>query len=166
MELTYLGAVRDEVTHRVVDPLGVVVVDGYGYVRGYCRSAGGLRMFRVDRIRSIAVSDLPARTVEAPGGGRADVGRAGIDGPRGPRGRCRGAPLLDRHPVTRRWALPEGGVRAELPVGDFTWARRLVLGSAGTVVLREPDWLVAELIDTARGVAPPARPGNRCSRSL
>jgi len=52
VDVTYLGAVRDEVTHRVVDPLGVVVVDGYGYLRGYCRSAGGLRMFRVDRIRA------------------------------------------------------------------------------------------------------------------
>ena len=77
-----------------------------------------------------------------------------------------GAPLLDRHPVTRRWALAEGKVRAELPVGDFTWARRLVLGSAGTVVLREPDWLVAELIDTARASHAPAPPGNRCSRRL
>ncbi len=149
VELTYLGAVRDEVTHRVVDPLGVVVVDGYGYVRGYCRSAGGLRMFRVDRIRAIAVSDLPARAIDAP----AEVepmsvalGSTGltvlVDVPEG-------APLLDRNPVTRRWALTDGGVRAELPVGDFTWARRLVLGSGGAIVLRDPEWLVAELIDTA-----------------
>ena len=150
VELTYLGAVRDEVTERVVDPLGVVVVDGYGYVRGYCRSAGGLRMFRVDRIRAIAVSDLPARTIEAPDEVEpmsVALGSTGrmvlVDVPEG-------APLLDRHPVTRRWSLADGKVRAELPVGDFTWARRLVLGSAGTVVLREPDWLVAELIDTAR----------------
>jgi hypothetical protein len=63
-----------------------------------------------------------------------------------------GSPLLERHPVSRRWALPEGGVRAELPVGDFTWARRLVLGSAGAVVLREPEWLLAELVDTASGL--------------
>ncbi len=149
VELTYLGAVRDEVTHRVVDPLGVVVVDGYGYLRGYCRSAGGLRMFRVDRVRAIAVSDLPARTVEAP----AEVEPMSVA--LGSTGRVvlvdvpEGAPLLDRHPVTRRWALPGGGVRAELPVGDFTWARRLVLGSAGTVVLREPEWLLAELLGAA-----------------
>ena len=158
VELTYLGAVRDEVTHRVVDPLGVVVVDGYGYVRGYCRSAGGLRMFRVDRIRAIAVSDQPARAVDAP----AEVepmsvalGSTGlvilVDAPQG-------APLLDRNPVTRTWALPEGGVRAELPVGDFTWARRLVLGSGGAVVLREPEWLVVELIGTVRASLSMYRP--------
>jgi proteasome accessory factor C len=149
VELTYLGVVRDAVTERIVDPLGVVVVDGYGYVRGYCRSAGGLRMFRVDRIRAIRVSDLPARTVEV----ASEVEPMSVA--LGSTGRtvlvdvAEGAPLLDRHPVTRRWALPDGGVRAELPVGDWTWARRLVLGSGGSVVLREPQWLQAELIATA-----------------
>jgi proteasome accessory factor BC len=149
VEIAYLGAVRDAVTERVVDPLGVVVVDGYGYVRGYCRSAGGLRMFRVDRIRAIHVSDLPARTVEV----ATEVEPMSVA--LGSTGRTvlvdviEGAAVLDRHPVTRRWALPGGGVRAELPVGDWTWARRLVLGSGGSVVLREPEWLVAELIDTA-----------------
>lgn len=152
VDLTYLGAVRDEITQRVVDPLGVVVVDGYGYVRGYCRSAGGLRMFRVDRVRAITVSDLPARTIKDP----AEVEPMSVA--LGTTGRVvlvdvpDGSPLLDRHPVSRRWALPEGGVRAELPVGDFTWARRLVLGSAGAVVLREPEWLLAELVDTASGL--------------
>ncbi len=150
VELTYLGAVRDEVTERIVDPLGVVVVDGYGYLRGYCRSAGGLRMFRVDRIQAIAVSGLPARTLEVPGevepmavalGSTGRVVR--VDVPPG-------AALLDRHPVSRRWALPDGRVRAELPVGDFAWARHLVLGSAGTVVLREPEWLVEEVVGSAR----------------
>ncbi len=90
VDLTYLGAVRDEVTHRVVDPLGVVVVDGYGYLRGYCRSAGGLRMFRVDRVRAIEVSDQPARTIEHRGGGGADVGGAGLDGALRPGRRPRG----------------------------------------------------------------------------
>ena len=61
-----------------------------------------------------------------------------------------GSPVLERHPVSRRWSLPEGGVRAELPVGDYVWARRLVLGSAGTVVLREPQWLVDEVVAAAR----------------
>ena len=49
-----------------------------------------------------------------------------------------GSPVLDRNPVARRWSLPGELVRAELPVGDFTWARRLVLSSAGAVVLRAP----------------------------
>jgi predicted DNA-binding transcriptional regulator YafY len=106
-------------------------------------------MFRVDRIRAIHVSDLTARSVEV----ATEVEPMSVA--LGSTGRTvlvdvtEGAALLDRHPVTRRWALADGGVRAELPVGDWTWARRLVLGSGGSVVLREPEWLVTELIDTA-----------------
>ena len=150
VDLTYLGAVRDEVTHRVVDPLGVVVVDGYGYLRGYCRSAGGLRMFRVDRIRAIAVSAEPARAVEGVDEVAPMAVALGSTGKRVLVDLPAGSPVLDRHPVSRRWSLPDGAVRAELPVGDYVWARRLVLGSAGTVVLREPQWLVDEIVAAAR----------------
>ena len=150
VDLTYLGAVRDEVTQRVVDPLGVVVVDGYGYLRGYCRSAGGLRMFRVDRIREIHVSSQPAREVEVLEDVAPMAVALGSTGKRVLVDLPAGSPVLERHPVSRRWSLPAGGVRAELPVGDYVWARRLVLGSAGTVVLREPQWLVDEVVAAAR----------------
>ena len=150
VDVTYLGAVRDEVTQRVVDPLGVVVVDGYGYLRGYCRSAGGLRMFRVDRILDIDVSTEPARAVEGVEEVAPMAVALGSTGRRVVVDLPDGSPVLDRHPVSRRWSLPGGAVRAELPVGDYVWARRLVLGSAGTVVLREPQWLVDEILAAAR----------------
>jgi proteasome accessory factor B/proteasome accessory factor C len=151
VEVSYLGAVRDEVTHRVVDPVAVVVVDGYGYLRGFCRSAGGMRLFRVDRILDLRVSPLPAEpvadapdTVEPMAVALAATGRrVVVDLPAT-------SPVLERHPVLRRWGLPGGAVRAELPVGEYDWARRLVLGAAGEVVLREPEWLVQQVLDTAR----------------
>jgi proteasome accessory factor C len=151
LNLTYLGAVRDEVTERVVDPVGVVIVDGYAYVRAHCRSAGGMRLFRADRILDLSVGSEPARpvsgaeaAVEPMAVALAATGhRIVVDLPAG-------SPILDRHPVLRRWPLPDGGTRAELPVGDFGWARRLVLGSAGQVVLREPAWLVEQVVQTAR----------------
>ena len=151
LHLTYLGAVRDEVTERIVDPVGVVVVDGYAYLRAHCRTAGGMRLFRLDRILDLAlgteaaqpVSDADA-DVEPMAVALAATGRrVVVDLPAG-------STLLDRHPVLRSWSLPGGGVRAELPVGDFGWARRLVLGSAGQVVLREPAWLVDQVRDAAR----------------
>ncbi len=152
VELTYLGAVRDEVTHRTVDPLGVVVVDGYGYLRGYCRSAGGLRLFRVDRIQAIQVSAEQARPVlDAPEVAPMAV-RLGESGRRIVVDVAHDALLTDRYPVTRRWSLAGGAVRAELPVGDFGWARRLILGSAGEVVLREPAELVTELAEVVAGL--------------
>jgi len=150
LELTYLGAVRDEVTHRVVDPVGVVVVDGYAYLRAHCRSAAALRLFRLDRVLELRVSALPARpvadapaTVEPMAVALAATGRrVVVDVPVD-------SVVLDRHPSTRRWPLADGGTRVELPVGDYGWARRLVLGSAGSVVLREPAWLAEEVRDEA-----------------
>jgi proteasome accessory factor C len=146
LELTYLNAVRDEVTERIVDPLGVVVVDGYAYLRAHCRTAQALRLFRLDRILDLRVSTQPARPtpeasaeVEPMAVALAATGRrVVVDLPAE-------SAVLDRHPTTRRWSLPGGGVRAEIPVGDFGWARRLVLGAAGTVILREPTWLVAQV---------------------
>jgi proteasome accessory factor B/proteasome accessory factor C len=151
LELTYLGAVRDAVTHRLVDPIGVVVVDGYSYLRAFCRSAQDLRLFRLDRILDLRVSPEPAgpvtdaaASVEPMAVALSATGRrVVVDLPAG-------SPVLDRHPVTRRWNLPGGGVRAELPVGDYAWPRGLVLGSAGRVVLREPAWLAEQVLDAAR----------------
>jgi predicted DNA-binding transcriptional regulator YafY len=151
LELTYLGAVRDAVTHRIVDPIGVVVVDGYSYLRAHCRSAQGLRLFRLDRILDVRVRAEPARPVpEAPASvepmavALAATGlHVVVDVPAG-------SPVLERHPVARRWSLPDGAIRAELPVGDYAWARALVLGGAGAVVLREPAWLAEQVLATAQ----------------
>jgi predicted DNA-binding transcriptional regulator YafY len=150
LELTYLGAVRDEVTVRTVDPLGVVVVDGYAYLRAHCRTAEALRLFRLDRILDLHVSAEQARPVGEETAGvepmasvLAESGRrVVVDVPAG-------STVPDRHPATRRWPLPGGGTRLEMPVGDYGWARRLVLGGAGDVVLREPEWLVRQVLTTA-----------------
>ncbi|MGB8021848.1 MAG: WYL domain-containing protein, partial [Candidatus Nanopelagicales bacterium] len=153
IDLTYLGAVRDQITERTVDPVALVVVDGYPYLRAHCRLADSPRLFRLDRVLAAHVSPESARTVGNP----ADAGvepmavvlaesgrRVVID--LSPAGRH----LLDRHPTTRTWSLPDGWIRAEMPVGDYEWARRLVLGSAGTAVLREPAWLAEQVLAEAR----------------
>lgn len=153
MELTYLGAVRDEITERTVDPVALVVVDGYAYLRAHCRRAGSLRLFRLDRILAARMSSEPARPVDS----RSDSSVAPMAAVLAATGRSvvvdlspEGRHLLDRHPTTRAWSLPDGWVRAEMPVGEYEWARRLVLGSAGAAVLREPIWLAEDVLDAAR----------------
>ncbi len=44
---------RDEVTHRKVEPYGIVGWDGHWYLVGYCCLRQGYRMFRLDRIQQI-----------------------------------------------------------------------------------------------------------------
>lgn len=52
LELAYYTASRDELTQRHVEPLALIHTDGNWYLRAFCRSAEGLRTFRVDRIDS------------------------------------------------------------------------------------------------------------------
>ena len=151
VELTYLGAVRDEVTERVVDPIAVVVVDGYAYLRGRCRTADALRLFRLDRIIDLRISALSAEPfADAPADIEPMVVALSETGRRVVVDVPAGSAFPERHPIVRRWALPDGAARLELPVGDYGWARRLVLGSVGEVVLREPGWLVDQVVSDCR----------------
>ncbi|HVT69679.1 MAG TPA: WYL domain-containing protein, partial [Trebonia sp.] len=51
---------RDEVTERDVDPMRLLVAEGRTYLEGWCRRAEGVRLFRLDRMLSVDVLDLPA----------------------------------------------------------------------------------------------------------
>jgi predicted DNA-binding transcriptional regulator YafY len=57
LEIDYHSASRDESTTRVVEPVQVVTMDGHWYLDAYCRKAGDMRRFRVDRLRAVHVVD-------------------------------------------------------------------------------------------------------------
>lgn len=63
LDLDYYTASRDDLTHRTVEPLGVIHTEGNWYLRAYCRSAEELRTFRVDRIDRVeAAGEVHDRT--------------------------------------------------------------------------------------------------------
>jgi predicted DNA-binding transcriptional regulator YafY len=57
LEIDYHSASRDESTTRVVEPVQVVTMDGHWYLDAYCRKAGDMRRFRVDRLRAVTAVD-------------------------------------------------------------------------------------------------------------
>jgi proteasome accessory factor C len=59
LDLTYDVASRAETTRRLVDPLRVFVLEGYGYLEAWCYRAEGLRTFRLDRIAAVEVTETP-----------------------------------------------------------------------------------------------------------
>ena len=59
LDLTYDVASRAQTTRRMVDPLRVFVLEGYGYLEAWCHSAVALRTFRLDRIVAVEVTDVP-----------------------------------------------------------------------------------------------------------
>ncbi len=89
VELDYLGAFRGAETTRVVEPLEVVAREGRLYLDAYCRLAGDLRRFLVERVRDVRPLHEPfvPRPVPADwgsagsafvGGGRAVVARIAV----------------------------------------------------------------------------------------
>jgi len=69
LEIDYHSGSRDESTTRVVEPAQVLTVDGHWYLDAYCRKAGDMRRFRVDRISE--VRPLADTVTAADGRGRA-----------------------------------------------------------------------------------------------
>lgn len=65
LEIEYLSPVRDEVTHRRIDPLSIEIDNGNAYLIAYCHTQTSVRNFRVDRIRSISVSGGQFHTLES-----------------------------------------------------------------------------------------------------
>lgn len=59
VRLMYHGVGRDKATERTVEPMGLVNERGTWYLEAFCRRAGALRVFRIDRIREVTA--LPER---------------------------------------------------------------------------------------------------------
>ena len=64
VHLRHYAPRRDEATERDVDPMRLLVVEGRTYLEGWCRRAEGVRLFRLDRVLSVDVLDVPAEVPE------------------------------------------------------------------------------------------------------
>ncbi len=61
VEMRYYTASRDKTTRRKVDPYHIWYAAGALYLIGYCHLRQDVRMFAVDRILSLAVTNLPSQ---------------------------------------------------------------------------------------------------------
>ena len=69
VEITYTSLSRNETTVRAIEPWSVFTSLGNWYVTAHCRLAGGERVFRMDRIRDVRLTELefePPRTAPIP----------------------------------------------------------------------------------------------------
>ncbi|MET0693118.1 MAG: WYL domain-containing protein [Propionibacteriaceae bacterium] len=133
LDLTYDVASRAETTRRMVDPLRVFILEGYGYLEAYCYSAAALRTFRLDRIAAVEVTDIP---IEAHDVKLKDLSTGWWD-------TLRDAPLVtleltrgaawvaEYYPSEHVVAHPDGGMTISLRVTDPAWLRGLLLRLGG-----------------------------------
>jgi len=150
VSLTYHSAARDEVTQRDVDPMRVIMVDGWWYLEGWCRRVDDVRLFRLDRVVDVVRLDVAAEVPEqaaprdlAEGLFRPSAEHALVVVEVGPGARW----VADYYPCEATDELddPPGWLRLSLRVADPAWLIRLVLrlGPAARVI--DPPALVADV---------------------
>jgi len=152
VHLRYYVPGRDEATERDVDPMRLLVVEGRPYLEGWCLRAEGVRLFRLDRVLSLDVLDVPS----AP---PAEAEPVDVD-----QGLFRPSPddvlvelelsaagrwVAEYYPCESVTDLGDGRLRVALRTPDTGWVRRLAmrLGEDGRVI--SPPSLVAEVREAA-----------------
>lgn len=153
LEIEYHSASSDETTRRVVDPLAVVSLDGHWYLDADCHRAGGLRRFRVDRLRGVRVvgrrppddgaSLRMGPDAFVPGPGAITVELA-LD--------PAGAWVADAVPVLEARPTGDGGQVVALAVGGLAWLDRLLLQVGPHARLLSPPELAGTAARAARRV--------------
>jgi proteasome accessory factor C len=140
LDLTYDVASRAETTRRMVDPLRVFVLEGYGYLEAWCHSARGLRTFRLDRIAAVEVTDT---AVEQHDVRLKDLTTGWFD-------TLRDSPLVtmelkpwaawvaEYYPTERASTSDDGTVTVALRVTDPAWLRSLLLQLGGGARVLSP----------------------------
>jgi predicted DNA-binding transcriptional regulator YafY len=149
LHLSYYVPGRDEATERDVDPMRLLVVDGRTYLEGWCRRAEAVRLFRLDRVLSVSMLDIPASVPDE--AQPVDVDK-GLFRPSARDVRvvlelsAAGRWVAEYYPCEQVEDLGEGRLRVSLRTPDTQWVRRLALrlGEDGRVI--SP----AELADRVR----------------
>jgi proteasome accessory factor C len=152
LHLSYYVPGRDEATERDVDPMRLLAVEGRTYLEGWCRRAGAVRLFRLDRILAAQLLDVPAQVP-------AEAEPVDLD-----QGLFRPSPqdvrvvlelaaagrwVAEYYPCEEVADLGDGRLRVSLRTPDTQWVRRLALrlGEDGRVT--EPAELAAQVIADA-----------------
>jgi predicted DNA-binding transcriptional regulator YafY len=157
LRLRYLSAGRDELTERDVDPIRIVHDAGRTYLEGWCHLAEAVRLFRLDRVVSAEMTDLPVDpaphgTRRPVAGGATGAGVPTADTDTAVRLRLhRGAQWVAEHyPVDVVGEDPAAGTRDVLMrTGEPDRVVRLVLGLAGGAEVLAPAQVRRAVHDAA-----------------
>jgi proteasome accessory factor C len=142
LEIEYEGAARDVVSTRVVDPIRVLVAEGFSYLEAYCRRAKATRLFRLDRVVSATV--LPEAAQPHPAEDSSELFDHVTETlilDLAPQSRW----VIERYPTSSVQERSDGSLIAELPLADPEWAVRLGMSLAGRGAVLAPAEIVAEV---------------------
>jgi len=127
VDIEYFSYGRDEVTQRRIVPDRITANGGAWYVEAWCLLAEGDRLFRLDRIASLEVTDVVSNREFAVGDDQrlftADVSLARIRLHLQPPARW----VVDAYPCEDIVAHDDGSVSVTLAVTAERWVQRLLL---------------------------------------
>jgi proteasome accessory factor C len=153
--LEYLSASRATLTTREVDPWGLVAALGRWYLVGWDHLRSDERMFRVDRIKSVTATDVPAgipADFDPQVYGRAFAGRG--DSRLTLEISAAAAEWFeDYYPVIGSAVLDDGWRRVELVASSDRWAASLLLRLGGDARAVSPASVVREATALASALA-------------
>jgi len=152
LHLEYYVPGRDEATSRDVDPMRLLVVEGRPYLEAWCLRAEGVRLFRLDRVLSLSVLDVP---VDLPPEAEPVDVDAGLFRPSSDdvlvelELSAAGRWVSEYYPCESVTELGDGRLRVVLSTPDTGGVRRLALrlGEDGRVV--SPEGLVSDVHEAA-----------------
>lgn len=126
VSITYYSYGRDDTGTRVVDPWSIHSEGGLWYLQGRCHTSDAERIFRIDRIRSVALTDLRSAPPEPTPPFRLfdssdALGRIVLQLPRHDRW------VIEYYPTESVEHLDDATLLVEIAIGSVAWLERLLL---------------------------------------
>lgn len=155
LAIDYYSASRDTVSHRVVDPIRIVLVADRTYLEAWCRTAEDVRLFRLDRIVDATLLDEPAAPPEPALQAETDTSLFSPDtaDPSLPAATLLVAPsegwIFDYYPLRVVRELADGTCEATMTYASDEWMARFVLGFGSAVTVVEPKALADRVREAA-----------------
>lgn len=152
LSIDYYSASRDTLATRVVDPIRIVLVADRTYLEAWCRTAEGVRLFRLDRIVEARVLDEPSAPPEPALQAETDTSLFDAD-PSLPAATLLIAPsegwMFDYYPLRVVRELADGTCEATMTYASDEWMARFVLGFGSAVTVVEPQALADRVRESA-----------------
>lgn len=149
VRITYAKAGSDGESVRDVEPAGLFAERSAWYLTAWCRSVGGWRTFRVDRIRAAEPTGETFEPRHDARPGRRAFAAEGL-----PVATLRFSP--DEAFDEREWpsatvlrSEPDGSTMVAVPFGGTAWVARHVMARLGAVEVIEPAGLRTDVADLA-----------------
>jgi proteasome accessory factor C len=155
LKITYYSFGRDELSEREIDPYVVFGALGNWYVSAHDQASGEQRVFRVDRIKEMAVTEDTFALPEGFDPTSVARGPLFVPSARDVEVTLDLAPaagwVREITPHDRATPLADGWVRMTLRTPHFEWLTRLILRLGSDVRVVSPSELSERLRETARG---------------